>query len=528
MPEETDELKQGITNVLRIAKRRRWWILSAFCVGALVATALGYVLPAEYRSEATILVEPQQVSDAYVKPISNADLLQMLQPMTQQVLSRARLLQMITDLGLYPSDRKRLGPDELVALMKKNITIEPMIADTERRKANAFKITYAGAEPRAVQEVVSRLMSSFIEENLKLISGVARGTTAFLDEQLKAARVSLEEQEQRVRDFKLQHAGELPSDQAGNLQILAGLQSQLQAAEGTIARARQQQAYLESLLAQYRNLTPKASGEDTGLNRVSAVEKQLTELRTKRAELLAHYTPSHPDVVNIEHQITETQSLLETLRKNRKAAGGKADPSDMQVSDEDDPAVAQLKSQLKANQVEISNAAAQQQQLQSRIGEYQRRLSQAPIVEQQLGELTRDYSVSQANYIDLETKRTQSSIAGRLVENQQGQQFTIVDPASLPTRPFSPDRRKLGIMGAALGLALGAVIALFLEMKDPVFHTDKEVSQLFVLPFVMGVPLLRSPIEEKRLARTRMWEWAGGALMVTAVLAVEVFVFLKG
>ena len=112
-------------------------------------------------------------------------------------------------------------------------------------------------------------------------------------------------------------------------------------------------------------------------------------------------------------------------------------------------------------------------------------------------------------------------------QSQQGEQFRIVDPASFPTRPYSPDRRKMGLMGAVLGLALGAALALVLETRVSVFHTDKEVSQLFQLPFVLGIPLIRSPHEEKRRARIRVFEWAGGSLLVTAVLLVEAFVLLQ-
>jgi len=530
LAEETEELRESIAQVWRMVRRRRWWILSTFAVVTFSAVVLSYVLPADYRSEATILVEQQQVPERYVTPTSTTDLLQVLQPMTQDILSRERLLKIIDDLGLYPSEKSRLGPDELVQLMRKNITIEPLIADTERRKANAFRISYVGASSHAAQSVVSRLTSLFIEENLNTQGRQARGTTNFLEDQLNAARTTLQAQEQRLRDFKMQYLGELPDQQQANLQIMSTLQMQLQSTEGSIARARQQQVYLESLLAQYRSLGSKSGDANSpGVNRIALVEKQLADLRTKRAELVAQYTPQHPDVINIDRQIVQTQDLLALLRKNQKAAGDEVatDTASTKITDADDPATAQLKSQLKANQVEISNALAEQKQLQSRIAEYQSRLNLTPVREQQLSDLQRDYNLAQQNYNDLESKRTQSALAASLVQSQQGEQFRIVDPASYPTRPYSPDRRKMGLMGAMLGLALGAALALVLENRVTVFHTDKEVSQQFQLPFVLGVPLIRSPQEEKRRARIRVFEWAGGSLLVTAVLLVEAFVLLQ-
>jgi len=532
LAEETEDLKELLTGGWQVALRRRWWILSSFGFVTVAAVFLSYVLPAEYRSDATILVEQQQVPERYVTPTTTTDLLQVLQPMTQDILSRARLLKIIGDLDLYSSEKKRLGPDELVQLMRKNIVIEPLVADTERRKANAFKIAYIGSSARTTQEVVSRLTSLFIEENLKTREQQATGTTNFLADQLTSARASLEEQEKRLRDFKMEHLGELPQEQQGNLQVLSGLQMQLQSTEAGVARARQQQVYLESLLAQYRSLgsKPGADASISGANRISVIEKQLTELRAKRADLAAVYTPNHPDLVSIDRQISQTQNLLDLLKKNQKSAGTEAatEAAATQISDSDDPAIAQLKSQLKANQVEIANGMADEKQLQGRIAEYQRRLNLTPVREQQLADLQRDYNLSQQNYNDLEGKRTQSALATSLVQSQRGEQFRIVDPASLPTRPSSPDRRKMGLMGAFLGLAFGVALALVLEMKETVFHTEKEVSAQFNLPFVLGVPLLMSALEQKRRNRTRLLEWAGGSLLVTAVLAVEAFVLWKG
>ena len=532
MPEETEELRESLIGVWQVVKRRRWWILASFGFVSMGAVLLSYVLPTQYRSEATIVVEQQQVPERYVTPTTTTDLIQALQPMTQKILSRARLLAIIDDLGLYTAEKKRLGPDEIVELMRKNVSIEPLVADPERRKANAFKISYVGSGARTTQEVVSRLTSLFIEGNLKTREQQAAGTTSFLEDQLAAARTSLEQQEQRLRDFKMEHLGELPQEQQGNLQVLSGLQMQLENTQNALGRARQQQVYLESLLAQYRSLGAKPGPEPnvTGPNRLASVEKQLTDLRAKRAELVAHYTPEHPDVVNIDHQIAQTQDLLELLRKNQKTqpTDTAVDAASVQITDGDDPAVAQLKSQLKANQVEIANATAEAKQLQLRIAEYQRRLNQTPVREQQLADLQRDYNLSKKNYEDLESKRTESALATRLEQSQQGQQFSIVDPASYPLRPFSPDRRKLGMMGAGLGIALGLALAAGLEMRDTVFHSDKEVSQMFNLPFVLGVPVLTSPAELRQRTRTRRLEWLGGSILVTVVFVLEAFVLIKG
>src|SRR5208282_3850227 len=208
--------------------------------------------------------------------------------------------------------------------------------------------------------------------------------------------------------------------------------------------------------------------------------------------------------------------------------GAPADAAALQVNADDDPAIAQLKSQLKANQVEIANGLAGEKQLEARIADYQHRLNLTPVREQELAEILRNYDLSQKNYADLESKKTQSALATSLEQDQQGQQLRIVDPGNLPIKPFSPDRPKMGLMGAFLGIFLGAVVASALELKDSSYYSEKEVSRNLSLPFVFGVPLICSPTEEKQRSHQRILEWIGGSALVTGVLVAELLVFLRG
>ncbi len=57
-----------------------------------------------------------------------------------------------------------------------------------------------------------------------------------------------------MREFKSQHMGELPGQLGTNLQILSGLQGQLQTESDAINTAKQQHAYLQTLVDQYRSL----------------------------------------------------------------------------------------------------------------------------------------------------------------------------------------------------------------------------------------------------------------------------------
>ena len=75
------------------------------------------------------------------------------------------------------------------------------------------------------------------------------------------------------------------------------------------------------------------------------------------------------------------------------------------------------------------------------MADYQAKVDVVPTRESELVELTRDYSTLQAAYTSLLTKREDSKIAANLERRQIGEQFRILDPASLPERPYNQTQR---------------------------------------------------------------------------------------
>src|SRR5208282_5414892 len=73
--------------------------------------------------------------------------------------------------------------------------------------------------------------------------------------------------------------------------------------------------------------------------------------------------------------------------------------------------MAQLQGQLKANQSEIVNREHSIEALKAKVGDYQARLNQEPIREQQLADLTRGYDQSKASFDELLKKKNQSAMA---------------------------------------------------------------------------------------------------------------------
>jgi uncharacterized protein involved in exopolysaccharide biosynthesis len=533
------------------------------CASLAAAMAVAYrVLPVRFTSEATLLVVQQQVPERYVTPTSTLSIADELQAMTQEVLSRQRLLGLIDQFGLYAKERQRLAPEEVITLMRKYIEIEPLetvpgAAPASGGKSfNAFKISFSAEKAILAQEVTSQLTSLFIQENLKVREDQANTTTNFLDENVNAAKKRLAEQEERLRDFKMQNLGTLPEQQSSNLAILSSAQAQLQNTTASLDQARQQRAYLESLLEAYRRLVsrgvslPLLSGraETTPAvdDPIQVLQRDLSRLQIARTQLLSVYHETYPDVISVEREISAKQALLESLKSAKRTAAtlpgdSSAAPAASQRSQDtpteaqngnsspesaEDTSIAQVKSQLEANRLEIENLSKDEKQRNATISEYQSRLNLTPVREQQLSGILRDYELSQKEYQDLLGKEQQSQLAMSLEKRQGGQQFHLAESPSLPTLPSSPKRLKISLGGAGGGILLGLVLAVLAEIKNPKLYDEIEVSRRFTMPLVVGLPLLLAPSEARLRKWKRLFEWFGGSVLTVAVIAVEFFVYL--
>jgi polysaccharide biosynthesis transport protein len=533
MPEETQDLTKTLTRFLGIAIRRRWWLLGTACGIAIAAILGSFLLPNHYTSQATILAVQQQVSERYVTPNSSYSVRQALDSLTQAVLSRSGLLQLIQEFSLYPQERRVLGPEELVRRMRKDIEIDPIQKDPNSLDINAFKISFTTDSAEVAQKITSRLTSLFIDENLRLQEQQDIGTTSFLKSQLAGTQNDLKQQEQRLKDFRMQYLGELPEQQQGNLAILSGLHMQLQNVMGELSRAQEQKVYLTSLLDQYKSLAAATGsqvvGEPAVMSPLQKAQDELDRLKSKRVALLAQYTPKYPEVQEVNDEIAQQEALVARLRTAKQPGGKDGQHASLgTVGGAEGSSVAQLNSQLEANRVERANLAKVEKNLQSQIDVYEQRLNLTPVREQQLADLSRNYDLSKKNYADLLGKVTQSELATRMEQDQQGQQFRVIDAASLPEKPSSPNRLKIALGGIAAGLFLGAGLAFLIDTMDHSFYSEKDLIAQFKFPIVVALPAVLIPSEERDRSRKRIVEWCAATALVLALLLAEYYVYRGG
>lgn len=520
--EESDGL--DIQRYFDIVRRRHLYFLIPLLLGWLLVWGASFALHSRYKSSTLILVEGSTMPRNYVVPNVSDDLQDRLQSIMQQILSRTRLLFIVNKLDLYRGKNDHMTPDDMVNQMRKDIGVE-LIHDSQGSGITAFRISYSADNPHVAQEVTRELTNLFITANLKVRQQESEDTTDFLQGQLESARSALADQEEKVRQFEAAHEGELPTQQESNLQILAGLQAQLQSEQDSLNNANQQRAMDEALLAQYRAAHGPARTENGIPLDLAAVDQQLEKLRAQLADLRSRYTDSYPDVQTVKNQIARTEVQREQVLAAEKTKAKAAKQADEGAGAHDttegvpSAEMVQLQGQLQANQLEINSREQAITALKDRINSYQARLDATPASEQQLADLTRGYDQSKANYDDLLKKKEESQMATSMEEMQQGERFTILDPPSLPVKPDFPNRLKFCAMGLGFGFALGLITVAGFEFFDDRLHTEHQIKDLLPVPVISEIPVIASAEDEQSDKRRILLGWATAAVVVVTILA---------
>src|SRR5688572_30689974 len=244
-----EEGSLGVAWALDVAKRRKYVALVMFVIALSPVVTLAVWLPDLYQATATVLVETQQVSEEFVRSSVTSELGAPIQKFRQEVMSRARVRQLVTELDL-DSDlrRKAVLFDTIVEQMRRDVGLELTGVDQHlggRGPTIAFAISYSGRDPETVAKVANTIAAFYIDEHGRMRAGQAGAFAQFLKTQLAEAKRELDAQEQKTTQFKLSHLGELPEQIEASLGSLERLNTQLRLNNETQLRAQDRRDRLE-------------------------------------------------------------------------------------------------------------------------------------------------------------------------------------------------------------------------------------------------------------------------------------------
>jgi len=472
-------LPQQIREYVGLLTSKVWTIgviTLAVTLGAIVYITF---LPDQYRATTTILVDPQQIPDRYVASTVSSDPGERLTTLTQQVLSAARLGEIIDELNLYP-EMKKSPREDVIENMRRHITLQ--VKQGSSQGLSSFTITYESGSAQMAAKVANQLAGSFIHWNLRNREKLAEDTTKFMASQLEEARQNLQSQEEKVREFKMEHLGQMPDQVPANLQTLSRLQTVLQTNSDALNRLEQE----KQMLMRLPDPAPASPMQQTERQRVAA---EVVQVKSQVWDLKKKYTDSHPDVVAAEVRLKQLQDQLKALP-----------PDPPSAKDSSTTAV-----RIDLIEKEQQRLTRENQQIQAQIAAYQGKVDSVPLREQQLSELTRDYEISKEQYKSLLEKTYSAEMATDLEKRQQGERFTIIDPARAPERPFKPNR--LGLMYASLAGAFFFSIALVIVQDNisGAIKAERELKELLPrsVMFLGSIPTIEIKADRRRTIQLR-------------------------
>jgi polysaccharide chain length determinant protein (PEP-CTERM system associated) len=488
-----------------------------------MAPTIARAVPERYRSETLILVVPQRVPDSYVKSTITQTVGDRLPSISDQILSRSRLEKIIADLNLYTEARATQVMEDVVQRMRADITVS-----LDARSLNSFRVSFVSDDPETARKVTERLASLYIEQNLRDRESQADSTNQFLETQLQDAKQRLVEHEKKLEEYRRRYAGQLPSQLQGNLQAMQNAQVQLQSINESMNRAHERRLLIERQMADAQSpptaLAPSvslASVRDAAQPINTAQQLEIARARLELAKL--RFTLDHPEVLSLQRTVADLQTRL-GLEAPVSDAAAIVEPTFSPQELAQKKRLGDLQAELDVIDHQLTANNTEAARLQQTITSYQAKIDVVPTRESELVELTRDYSTLQTGYTNLLTKREDSQIAANLERRQIGEQFQVLDPASLPERPYNEGQRLATTSAGALGgLVVGLFLIGFLEYRDTSFRREEDVVRVLTVPVLALIPVMTSD-RERRAQRRRalVVDFAGIAVLVgsAAVLAL--------
>lgn len=559
---------KNLKDFVQIVRRRKGPMLWIGIVILALGSTIAFMLPAVYRSTATILIEEQEIPPDLVRSAITTYADQRIETIKQQVMSRATLWKIVEQYDLYKGMRKQSSTEDVLHKFIKDIQIEVINAKVvDKRTQNptqatiAFTLAYDGESPDIAQRVANELTSLFLGENLKTRERHAQQTTAFLKQEAENLARHIEDLETRIATVKQRANGALPELVQLNMQLMNQSDRELMDLDREIRTLEERKSYLEGEIATIKPHTPiiSATGE-----RILDSGERLKALRAQYASGAASLSAEHPDIIKMKQEIEalekETghrpeieeaskalvdaratlatfsqrfgkehpdvvmaQRRIEALEQEIRRLGTTSNKNPMPRPE--NPAYISIQAQLNSTITTLEALKATRKDLKRRALEYAQRLEKTPHIEPEYLDLVRDRDGSAKKYDEIRSRLLEAQVSEGLEVQQKGERFSLIDPPGLPEKPEKPNRPIIVLLSLVLAVAGSAGSGAALESLDHSIRTPEQLAQLTHLFPLAVVPFMPNEEDLARVLRyRRLIKGAGVGAFVTILLVIHVFV----
>ncbi len=465
--------------------RRKWWFITPLVLCLGIGAGLLAVWPKTYLSRAAVGVQSPNVTGDLLRGASAMDPVERQRAIQQQLLSPALLDRVIAEEKLDPSKDRDQVASRLRDNLAKNIEVPPTIGLNGRpdptRGIEMFYLGVTDARPERAQRLANRVAQDFVDENSRTQSARAENSADLLQQQLDESQTRIADLENKLRTKKQTYIGRLPDQVGANVQMVNGARQQFESLSIQIRAQQDQMTLLEGQLDAMRQGGGVEGMTSSAMAAQQAAQKHVDDLQGQLASDRAlGYTDKHPDIIRLQEEIKTARADV--------AASKVEQPSNREETLKSDPLYRQRLQERDMARVHLKELQAAATSAQSQIGSYQSRVESAPVVEQELTSLQREYDLEKDRNKDLTARVQNARMAEDLAKKQGGERFSILYPANYPDSPIEPQPLKVMAVALMLGLVLGAAAALGREFLDRAVYDTRALQNEFEVPVLGEIP----------------------------------------
>ena len=428
--------------------QRRYYVLACFLTLLAVATIAAFGLPRTYRSTATLLVQSHDLPTTLVDSPTSGAVEQRIARIREQVLSRGDLIELIEQNDLYPKERRSQPLSKIIEKMRHSTGVGALSSDIGQQSGTqnntiAIAMSFDYPEPDKAQAVLQSYVSKFLTMDSQDVENQATLTVRFLQDQATKLQTQISDIEGQLTGLKARNGTALASSGMPPMLDTGSFSSQIAAL----------QSENRQLLAQSRR---GGNGNDA-----------LSSAQAALAAAQAQYSDTHPDVIAAKERVKQLRSM----------GAGAPDTT--------------IQDQIAGNNAAIRQLMAQRDATVARANAAVAGSARAPAILEQAMQLENRATTLRNQYQQISENLLKAQNSARMATEQRAERLSLVEPANLPDRPFSPNRPLLIAAGAAAGLALGLLLALGVEFVNRPVRSPRQLEQLDV-PVIGLVPLLKS------------------------------------
>jgi uncharacterized protein involved in exopolysaccharide biosynthesis len=273
-----------------------------------------------------------------------------------------------------------------------------------------------------------------------------------------------------------------------------------------LGKANQQQ--VEEVIAQMQD--PKSTAA------YAELVKRRAQLESDKGALKTQFRDRHPDVIAVQSQIDSVQSQMNEMVEEHKR---RVEETRERLSGKVDPRLNSYKSDIARLQSEVKRQQSLLDAVEAQIVAVGGNINNVPPAEVELEAINREYQTEKAVYDQLVGQQEKADTMAQVAGRAQGESIAVIDTASLPEQPVAPKRPLLMLLGLAIGLGFGFLLAAAFEVPRLLtVQTSEDAEHYTGLPVLVTLPVLLTPREERNL-KVRRIAFALAAVVATVVSA---------